>query len=437
MSFNFTKFFWGASVSALSLLAIPIAQADETAGANDIVINNEFKTIATVGIANFNYQVATNYKLEKIIEEDLLNSGKLSIVSGNKLPQDVNREAINSTTWLSKDVQYLITGQVSNGGQGLQLTYKLFDMTGSMCPIGQACVDKTISLPAVKQRALAHSASNDLFKSLTNVNGDFLSQIAYVRQPVPGVSNYELYVADYDGYNARRVYASTKPLASPDFNYAGNKLAFVAYTTFASVIKEVDINTGAVRDLVVSQANNLAPAYAPNDKYLAYATNVANPNYFNIAVRNLATGRDQLMPSRSRDTEPTWNGSSILFTSDRGGTAGIYQVAVSSLASGAASRVSKAGGQTTNAAVALKENKLVYINRDRVVTQDLKSGALSNISSTYLDESLSVSPNGYMVVYSSSKGNSKVLNIVSIDGQSRTAINKPSGAYFYPTWSKK
>lgn len=426
MQISFPQVLSRCAIAGLAALA-SLASADD----NDILISRNAVQTANIAIANFAYNnVPTSVGLEQIIQNDLQNSGRFIYTTARDFPQSVT-DNLDPRQWVSKGIHYLVTGSVSNVGGQYRLTYNLFDMSGSVCTVGSVCLTNTVTLPATSSRDLAHTAANQLFEKITKIKGDFLTKIAFVRQPVAGVSNYELYVADYDGYNTKRIYASNQPITSPEFNYAGTKVAFSTYTVFNSVIKQVDINTRQVQTLVSRPGNNSAPSFGLNDKYLAYSH--GENGVYDIWVKNLQTGGEvNLTRGLGRNTEPTWYGNNIYFTSDRAGTAAIYAMKPTG---GAATRVSSTKGQTTNAQVS-PTGKLVMINGDRITTQDLKTGEVTSISTTYLDESLSLSPHGYMIIYSSTNGNTKSINLLSIDGQARRALANSSGSNYYTAWSK-
>ena len=66
---------------------------------------------------------------------------------------------------------------------------------------------------------------------------------------------------------------------------------------------------------------------------------------------------------------------------------------------------------------------------------DIKTGALDILTKSRLDESLSIAPNGSMVIYSTVNGRQKVLSTISIDGRFGVPIPSTTGEVKAPAWS--
>ncbi|STY64326.1 translocation protein TolB [Mannheimia haemolytica] len=130
------------------------------------------------------------------------------------------------------------------------------------------------------------------------------------------------------------------------------------------------------------------------------------------------------------NTEPSWSpdGSTIYFTSDRAGSPQVYRMSSSG---GGASPMGGSGSY--NAKVSSDGKNLIMIAGDRVVKRDLASGGTEVLSSTFLDESPSISPKWhYGYIYSSTKGTSKVLQLVSADGRFKANLPGAGGHYKIP-----
>ena len=129
------------------------------------------------------------------------------------------------------------------------------------------------------------------------------------------------------------------------------------------------------------------------------------------------------------DTEPNWapDGSSLVFTSDRGGKPQIYRVASGG---GAARRVTFEGDYNARAVHSPDGKRVAMIHGARgsyrIGLLDLDTGAMRVLTETRLDESPSFSPNGSMVLYASG-GRGGTLEAVSVDGRVRRGRQNRKG----------
>ncbi|MCT8666930.1 Tol-Pal system beta propeller repeat protein TolB [Glaesserella parasuis] len=364
----------------------------------------------------------------QIIADDLRNSGKFTPLDRASLPaQPSSAVEVNPEQWTNIGIDNVVVGQVSVVGGGYNIAYQLVDTLGTSGAAGNVIVQGSFNVPAAQMRLGAHTVSDQVFEKLTQIRGAFRTKIAYVVQR--GVSSYELRVSDYDGFNAFTIVKSKEPLMSPEWSPDGSKLAYVTFENKRSQVVVHDIRSGARKVIGSLRGHNGAPSFSPDGSRVAFASN--QDGVLNIYVTGVGGGSPrQLTSNAGNNTEPSWSpdGGYILFTSDRGGLPQVYQMSSSG---GGASLIGGSGSGKISA----DGKNLIMVSGDRIVRRDLVSGSTEAISSTFLDESPSISPNGTMVIYSSTKGVSKVLQLVSADGRFKANLPGAGGQYKFPAWS--
>ena len=70
-----------------------------------------------------------------------------------------------------------------------------------------------------------------------------------------------------------------------------------------------------------------------------------------------------------------------------------------------------------------------------IAVHDLVTGRLQVLTSTQLDESPSIAPNGSMVLYATKSGDRGILSAVSVDGGIKFRLPSRSGDVREPAWS--
>lgn len=367
-----------------------------------------------------------------IISADLRNSGKFNPIAVSKMPQNpTSASEVNAEVWSSLGIDAIVVGQVTPNGNGYSIAYQLVDTIGASGNAGAVLSQNQYAVPTNAIRLGAHTVSDEVFEKLTAIPGAFRTKIAYVVQKNGGSKPYQVRVADYDGHNQFIVYSSSQPLMSPAWSPDGSKLAYVSFENRKSQLVVHDLRSGARRVAVAFPGHNGAPAFSPDGSRLAFAS--SKDGVLNIYVMSLGSGViSQLTSGAGNNTEPSWSpdSQSIIFTSDRAGGPQVYRMSASG---GGASLVSSGRGYSGK--ISAGGNTLVMIAGDNIIKKDLTTGATEMLSSTFLDESPSISPNGIMIIYSSTQGLGKVLQLVSADGRFKARLPGSDGQIKFPAWS--
>ncbi|MDU5800885.1 MAG: Tol-Pal system beta propeller repeat protein TolB [Haemophilus parainfluenzae] len=345
----------------------------------------------------------------QIVADDLRNSGKFNPIPVSQMPQQPTTAAeVKPEAWTALGIDAVVVGQVTSTGSGYNISYQLVDTVGASGTPGAVLAQNSYTVTNKWLRYGAHTVSDEVFEKLTGIRGAFRTRIAYVVQKNGG----------------------SQPIMSPAWSPDGKRLAYVSFENKKSQLVVQDLGSGSRKVVASFPGHNGVPAFSPDGSKLAFAS--SQDGLLNIYVMGSNGGTPtQLTRGAGNNTEPSWSpdGSSILFTSDRSGSPQVYRMSASG---GGASPVGGRG----SAQISSDGKTLVMINgNNNVVKQDLTSGSSEVLSTSFLGESPSISPNGIMIIYSSTQGLGKVLQLVSADGRFKASLPGSNGQVKFPAWS--
>ncbi|MFU9136189.1 Tol-Pal system beta propeller repeat protein TolB [Erwinia tasmaniensis] len=420
---------------ALSFLLLFVAVAHAEVR---IEITQGVNTARPIGVVPFKWDGpgAAPEDIGGIVAADLRNSGKFNPLDRSRLPQQPTTAAeVQPAAWTALGIDAVVVGKVQPGADGSYLvSYQLVDTSGNP---GAILAQNQYKVTKQWLRYAAHTASDESFEKLTGIKGAFRTRIAYVVQTNGGQFPYELRVSDYDGYNQFVVHRSPQPLMSPAWSKDGSKLAYVTFESGKSALVIQTLANGAIRQVASFPRHNGAPAFSPDGTKLAFT--LSKTGSMNLYVMDLGSGQiRQITDGRYNNTEPTWfpDSQTLAYTSDQAGRPQIYKISVNG---GAAQRLTWEGSQNQNADVSTDGKSLVMVSTNggaqHIARQDLETGAVQQLTDTFLDETPSLSPNGTMVIYSSTQGMGSVLQLVSTDGRFKARLPATDGQVKSPAWS--
>ena len=381
-------------------------------------------------------QSALPVEVGDIIAADLYRSGQF-----NPLPVDdflsrpSDESEVKYKDWRLIKAVNLVVGRVTQmGTDRYAVRFQLFDVFRE-----RQLAAFLWKVTGSDLRKTAHQISDKVYEALTGRPGAFDSRIAYVtllRTASKG-SEYQLMVADADGYNPKQILRSPDPILSPAWAADGAWLAYVSFEDGRSKIFVQNLNTGARKKLAEFPGINGAPAWSPDGKHMAMTlSRDGNPE---IYVMHIASGSLRRLTNHSSiDTEAAWSpdGRHLVFTSDRAGRPQIYRI---SAAGGRAERLTFEGKENARASYDRAGKHLTLVtnhgNGDQIGVFSLPTGSLEILTDGRLDESPTFAPNGAMILYAAQRGGSGLLSAVSADGRVRQVLRSESGTVREPAWS--
>lgn len=201
-----------------------------------------------------------------------------------------------------------------------------------------------------------------------------------------------------------------------------------------------DVETGAREIVSAFEGINSAPVFSPDGRTLAMSlSRDGNAEIYTLDLDDPTSLRRITRTLSAIDTEPNWkpDGDGLIFTSDRGGQPQIYEVDLGTLL---VDRLTFEGDYNARARLLPDGTHLVYVHRRagvyHIAWQDLERGDVKVLTSTSLDESPSIAPNGTMLIYATQEDEGRgILAAVSVDGRVKYQLPSALGDVRDPAWS--
>ncbi len=288
-----------------------------------------------------------------------------------------------------------------------------------------------------------------LIESLTGVAGPFMSQIAFVGKN--GNNNSQIFIADFDGNNAKVITKNNSINISPAWAHDGSKLTYTSFVSGNPEIYQYNLLTGVTKKMTNSSGNSSGSNWSNDDETIAYSASTKD-GQTHINTMNAYGGNKKIFINSSEiEVEPAYspNGKYIAFTSNKYGKPMIF---IRNLKTNEDIRLTYAGWY--NASASWNPDSLVisFASYDRKTDRwdifkiNADGSTLERLTLKQGDnERPTWSPDGRFIMFQSTRNSQgdNIINeehslfVMSKDGYFQTQIKMPVPDARQPTWGPK
>ena len=343
----------------------------------------------------------------------------------------------------------VIVASVRKNGNGAVVQVKMYDVA-----TGKMAFGKEYSGSIANPRQYAHTISDEIYQQQMSLHGVARTKFTFssdrdsarMKGPIGPRDVQEIYIADYDGANARRITNTTTLNITPVWAPDGQAIVYTSYRPANGSV------FGTYQDLVISwlykgvrdepthgspSNQNYLPAWSPDGSRIAFTSNRdGNPEIY--VMNRDGSGLRRMTNNPSIDVTPTWspNGNQIAWVSDRTGSPKIYVMNADGtgqrlLISDYSDRPTWSSGQFNEIAYAARTGPGYDIKIYDVATGESRkiTDGIGN------NQSPAFSPNGRHIAFTSTRSGKSQIFTVDRDGNNLRQITR-EGNNKFPNWSR-
>jgi len=437
---------FGASIIILFSLAQPASpqQPSEVA----VVISGDPGTPPRYAVPDFvaaTPDVADIAKtISQVLWEDLGFEREFYLIPRDTyatIPAARTAEQVPFNAWRELGADAVVFGTVARDGSNLRVQIRLLNVR-----TGQSAYSKEYSGTDGNPRLYAHTISDEIHQNQRALRGVARTKLAFTSDrnrerivvTVQDRDVKEIYIADYDGANQRRITINRALNIMPTWSPDGRALAYTSYargfpTIFISLIYE-----GRRLEPFTPGTQNWLPSWSPDGTKIVFTSSRDGNSELYIMNRD-GSGVRRLTNNPAIDTTPSWSptGSQIAFTSDRSGGPAVYVMGADGLnlhkisADSYCDRATWAPNPFNELAFVCKTGPGYDIKAYEFATGRIRQITFGEGS----NESPSYSPSGRHIAFTSTRAGKVQIFTIGRDGKGLRQVTR-IGNNFTPDWSR-
>ena len=343
--------------------------------------------------------------------------------------------------WRELGADNVVIGSVQKMATGIRVELRLYNVRAQ-----QIILAKEYTGSAANPRLYAHTMSDEIHQTQRDLRGVARTKLAFVsdrnREPVAATVEKrdvkEIYIADYDGANQRRITINRNLNINPAWSPDGRSIAYTSYRSGLPDIIVSHIYTGTMDVLTKNAGNNFVPQFSPDGTRILFLSTRDGNSEIYLMNRDGSDVR-RLTNNPAIDGSPTWSptGTQIAFTSERTGSPQVYVMNVDGTGLRRVSSESYADRATWSPA---PYNEIAFSARTGpgfdIKILNIASGETRQITfGEGTNESPVWAPNGRHLAFMSTRQGRSQIFTVDRDGRNLRQVTR-EGNNTVPHWSQ-
>jgi TolB protein len=364
------------------------------------------------------------------------------------VPRPANADQVAIDRWKELGADGVIVGTVRKTPDGILVEARLLKVADGTMGLGKQYSGSTRSV-SDGGRVYAHSFADEIHKTQRNLRGVALTKLAFssdrdggrMKGPVGDRDISNIYQADYDGANPRRLTNTRSLDLAPVWDPTGATILYFSYRSgYPDLVLQSlkDARAPVFPAKGSPQNQNFLPAWSHDGTKIAFMSNRdGNPEIY--VINRDGSGLRRITNHPMADVTPTWSpsGNQLAFTSDRTGSPQVYVVNLDGTGLVRISDTSYCDRATWSPPPL---NEIAYASRNgpgyeiRIFDFGTRTsrGITDGIGS---NESPAFSPNGRHLAFVSDRTGRQQIYTIARDGTDLRQITK-DGSNKYPSWSQ-
>ncbi len=430
MTWNKMHLTWMFAITAIQISAqAPVESnaptASDASGLESSATATYLESSSTGVLVPLGLQPGPRMDLSPEAHKDLVQL--LSVHLGLPAWFGIKTSESKSNDWESQGVSAYIEYTAQNQG-GLWLVRLAWKDAGTKKDM--FAVEKAIPLSQI--RDFTQSFASRVVSEFYGESPAYKTKIAFVQGS--GRAR-DIGIMDWDGASKRMVFSKGQSCSYPSLSPNGSKLYFSCLGSRGPQMYSIQSNGQGVSTLLAG-TQAFQPRVSSNGASLLYS--VLQEGETDLMLMDLSTQKSRkLVVHPAAETSGDWSfdGLSVVFSSDRGGNPQVYKV---DRDGSGLERLTFEGRYNTGASLSPKGDKLAYTRmegqRMALYVMDLRTKANVLVAQGGNNESPSWSPDGRLIAFSSDRSGKSQVYLVRPDGSGLTQLTSGT-AHMHPKWS--